>query len=163
MRRELVDQRAMDLGPKPSTVASRSAVTPSTAPALSTMARVTARSRSAVRNLAIVPLQSARSDGKRRHQPVGAPVGDAGDDEMIAGGDAGDLGAVRHGAARSGRRGSLPMPISLPPSPTASFVHGPPRNSIVERRRPGRDIDAAHVARPAIAAAAAAFDGEGMR
>src|SRR4029077_13998519 len=40
---------------------------------------------------------------------------------------------------------------------------GAAQEQLVERRRPGRDIDAAHVARPAIAAAAPAFDGEGMR
>ena len=39
---------------------------------------------------------------------------------------------------------------------------GTGREQIVERRRPGRDIDAAHVARLAVGAAAAAFDGDGV-
>ena len=148
-------------GPKPSTVASRRAVTPSTAPALSTVARVTARSRSAVRNVAIVAAQSGRSDGKRRHQPIGAPVGDAGDDKVVARGDAGDLLAVRHGAGdQAGRQlahADLVAAVAdREPAPRAG------QEQVVERRGPGRDVDTAHVARPAVGAAAAALDGDGM-
>ena len=148
-------------GPKPSTVASRRAVTPSTAPALSTIARVTARSRSAVRNFAIVGRPVGAQHGKCRHQSIGAPVRHAGDDEMIAGGDAGDLGAVGHGARD--QAGRQPAHADLVAAVADRELRpGAAEEQIVERRRPGRDVDAAHVARPAVGAAAAAFDGDGM-
>ena len=139
----------------------RCAVTPSTAPALSTVARVTARSRSAVRNFAIFAAQSGRSDGQCCHQPVGPPVRHTGDDEMIARRDAGDLRAVGHGARDQARRqlahADLVAAVAdREPDPRAG------QEKIVERRRPGRDVDAAHVARPAVGAAAAALDGDGM-
>ena len=108
------------------------------------------------------PTNRDAQHSQRRHQPVGTPVGDTGDDEVVARRDAGDLARRSARCARSGPAGSLPMPISLPPSPTREPDPGAGQEQVVERRGPRRDVDAAHVARPAVGAAAAALDGDGM-
>src|ERR1043166_6410490 len=80
---------------------------------------------------------------------------------MIARRDAGDAGAVRH-EARDQAVGQLAHADLVATITDREFPPRPAEEQVVERRRPGRYIDAAHVARPAVGAAAAALDGHGM-
>ena len=68
------------------------------------------------------PIRAQR--GQCADQRIGTPIRDASDDQVSCRGDAGDGVAMRDVAAIS-VRGNAPMPISLPPSPTAIVSHGP--------------------------------------
>ncbi len=85
-------------------------------------------------------------DGERRHQPVGAPVRDAGDDEVVARGHAGDLRAIGHGAQRSDRAAACPCRFRCRRRPPPASPNRRPEQ-VVQRQGPRRDVDAPHVAR----------------
>ena len=159
---QLVDQRAMDLGPKAvdrGLVARRDAV--DGARLVDDRARhreVAFRGQELGDRRRPVGAQRRPAPPSSHRRPSWRRRRRRGDRTTVTQAIRSPFGTVR--AIRPA--GSLPMPISLPPSPTAEPDPGAGQEQIVERRGPRRDVDAAHVARPAVGAAAAALDGHGM-